>query len=129
MINFTETDQCCFFAFTYKKNVRVANKVNVQQSDYDCVLKMIDLHGYVQCHYYELDEGFETHIHGVAFLPRDLQYKSMTIKGYSQKWKRIYDYQGWYNYITKDHEIIIHDDKPAPEHEIKLTKPLFTTNK
>jgi hypothetical protein len=120
-----------FYAFTYKRNLGVSQKA--QKLDYALVLDHIQKHN---CHitacYYELDSNENWHIHGIASFPlhEAVSYKKLSVKSFTSKWRRIYDYSGWEAYIKKDQ---YHDDEsvdiPDPPKILLLKKSLFISHK
>lgn len=91
-------------AFTYKKNVKACDRDKVTNEDYDPVLDMINQSGKVISYVFEYDSLKRKHIHGIAELDHKVKYRQMKLKGFSSLWKKIFDYQGWCNYLKKDQD-------------------------
>lgn len=105
------------YAFTYKLN-SVAT-VQAKREDYAVILthiqKTLGTSGNIHSVYYELDSKQNYHIHGIVFATY-VNYRKLAVKGYTSRWRQIYDYAGWESYIKKDQD----DESVDPPDDIKL---------
>lgn len=94
------------YAFTYKLNTRKAEPAT--KEDYQEILSHINklIPGGLHCVYYELDSNQSYHIHGIIYAPQYTipSYRKLSVKGYTSRWRQIYDYAGWESYIKKDQD-------------------------
>lgn len=91
------------YAFTYKKNVKADEKGLVSREDYDIILRhIVECGGSIRFVYYEIDTFGQFHVHGSCQFGTVPSYKNLSYKGYSSRWKKVYDICGWEDYCSKD---------------------------
>lgn len=64
------------------------------------------------------------HYHGLIEIPKTIYRKTLCPKGYSVRFKEVWNAQGWYNYCKKDQE---EDSLDTDDNDLmdRLKKPLF----
>lgn len=88
------------YAFTYTFNA--PRKYRVTTNDYDCVLIKLEQFGSIKDKTYELGSRDILHIHGVIEMSSKVKYTDLQIPSYSSRFEKLYNYEGWLNYIHKD---------------------------
>jgi len=115
------------FAFTYKINAKINDVSTIDEAKYQPVFQAIEKQkGKVNHYVYEKDEKGLLHIHGVAELPKRIRYTSLTVKGYTSRWKEVYNLAGWLDYMRKDQklkEAVNFETSIEPKEEDFLNEP------
>jgi len=94
-------------AFTYRKNVKAKERSQIKEEDYQICLDAVNLYGRVISFYYETDDKGRLHIHGLCELDTKTKYTTMTIKGYSSRFKKCWSVENWLDYCKKDQKYCI----------------------
>lgn len=88
--------------FTYRKNVKKADRSNVTYEDYNVCFDQIKKQGGdIIDFYYEKDKQGRFHLHGLMLIDKKVRYTDLRVQGFASKMVRAYNTTNWLSYCQK----------------------------
>jgi len=88
--------------FTYRKNVKKAERPNVTYEHYNvCFDTLKKQGGDIIDFYYEKDNKGRFHLHGLMLISKKIRYTDLKVQGFASKMVRAYNTANWLSYCQK----------------------------